>query len=296
MITLVRLIFLSLSRLPLAVLYAITDVLYFIVYRGFGVNRKLTEKNLGNSFPDKNAREIRQLGNQAARNLLNVGAEIIKGLSISEEQLRRRFSVKNAESVNRYFDQGQSVIIIAAHHCNWEWVLFAASIDLKAPMDALFEPLHYPSIDRLFLNSRTRFGANMISAMGGIKELVKTGKPVRAIGIVGDQGPGPQERKYWMQFLNQDTAFYESIQTIIRLTKSPVFFVSMKRVRRGFYEIQLDEVATPPYGKDMAALENYVRTLEAHIKEYPADWMWAYRRWRYDRGIDARYPRRHRIR
>ena len=189
MTTLVRLIFHSLSRLPLAVLYAITDVLYFIVYRGFGVNRKLTEKNLGNSFPDKNAREIRQLGNQAARNLLNVGAEIIKGLSISEEQLRRRLSVKNAESVNRYFDQGQSVIIIAAHHCNWEWVLFAASINLKAPMDALFEPLHYPSIDRLFLNSRTRFGANMISAMGGIKELVKTGKPVRAIGIVGDQGP-----------------------------------------------------------------------------------------------------------
>ncbi len=296
MTSLAKLIFHSLSRLPLAVLYAVTDVLYLIVYRGFGVSRKLTEKNLRNSFPDKSAREIRQLGNQAARNLLSVGAEAIKGLTISEEQLRRRISVKNMESVNRYVDQGQSVILIAAHHCNWEWVLFAASMHLKAPMEALFEPLHYPSVDRLFLDSRSRFGVNMISAMGGIKGLINTDKPVRAIGIVGDQGPGPQERKYWTQFLNQDTAFFKSIQTIIRLTQLPVFFVNMKRVRRGFYEVQVDEVATPPYGKDMVVLENYVRALEAHIKKYPADWMWAYRRWRYDRDIDARYPRRHRIR
>lgn len=296
MTALARLFYYSLSRLPLAVLYAITDALYFIVYRGFGATRKLTETNLRNSFPEKSAREIRQLGNRATRNLLSVGGEIIKGLTINEDELRRRLIVKNSESVNNYLDQGQSVILITAHHCNWEWILFAAGMNIRAPVDALFEPLNHPSVDRLFLALRTRFGANMVTAMGGIKDLVKTDSPVRAIGIVGDQGPGPQERKYWTQFLNQDTAFFKSIQTIARLTQAPLFFANMKRMRRGFYEVRLDEVATPPHGKDMAALENYVRALEAHIKEYPADWMWAYRRWKYDRDIDSRYTRRHRIR
>ena len=46
-----------LSRLPLRVLYAITDVLYVLVYHVWRFRRRLTTSNLQRSFPDRSSAE-----------------------------------------------------------------------------------------------------------------------------------------------------------------------------------------------------------------------------------------------
>ena len=47
---------------------------------------------------------------------------------------------------------------------------------------------------------------------------------------------------------------------------------------------------------DNAVIDAYVRALETQIAAYPSEWLWAYRRWKYDRTVDAVRNRRHRLR
>ena len=60
------------SLLPFKVLYAISDLIYFIAYHIIRYRRRVVAKNLRNSFPEKGADELMCLaaylaGNEQAR-------------------------------------------------------------------------------------------------------------------------------------------------------------------------------------------------------------------------------------
>ena len=58
--------------------------------------------------------------------------------------------------------------------------------------------------------------------------------------MVADQEPTTSEHKHWTRFLNRETAFYMGAEEIARVTRYPAFFVGMRRVSRGFYEMELN--------------------------------------------------------
>ena len=96
------------------------------------------------------------------------------------------------------------------------------------------------------------------------------------------------EEKHWTRFLNQDTAFFVGADKIARITRAPVFFVGMTRMRRGYYEARLQLLAEPPYaGEGTDIIERYARVAEAHITQHPADWLWMYRKWKYKKPLYA---------
>jgi Kdo2-lipid IVA lauroyltransferase/acyltransferase len=66
-------------------------------------------------------------------------------------------------------------------------------------------------------------------------------------------------------------------------------YVSMKRVRRGYYEVRLEVMAEPPYGEEAGTeiAESYARRLEATIRESPEDWLWIHNKWKYPKPADA---------
>ena len=49
------------SLLPFKVLYAISDLIYFIAYHIIRYRRRVVAKNLRNSFPEKGADELRAI-------------------------------------------------------------------------------------------------------------------------------------------------------------------------------------------------------------------------------------------
>jgi len=76
---------------------------------------------------------------------------------------------------------------------------------------------------------------------------------------------------------------------LARILKAVVVFVSMHRVRRGYYTMRVSVLAEPPYdrGAGTEVIERYVRALEAEIRESPADWLWIHRKWKYPKPADA---------
>ena len=275
---LVRLI----SKLPFWVLYAVSDFLFIVSYRLIRYRRKMVWNNLKNSFPEKSDDELRRIEKEFYKNLCDYAVEMLKLLTIDEQELKRRVVFKNPEVLLNYHAEGKSVLDLTSHHFNWEWLLTSFSILLRDRVDFVYQPVRSPFFEKVSLYSRTRFGAYAIKRDEVAREIVKRKNIVRSLAVVGDQYPGyKHDKKFATKFLNQDTVFFYGSYQIALLTQYPVVYASIKKTKRGYYEATLIRLAEPPYDKnDNRVLESYIRMVEQAIRERPAEWLWSHNRWK----------------
>jgi len=166
--------------------------------------------------------------------------------------------------------------------------LLAAGAALDVPVDAVYKPQRVAALDRFLRETRSRFGGNPIPHKEFLVEVLKRKTSARAFALVADQTPGKSEEKYWTRFLNQDTAFFVGADKIARITRSPVIFVGMRRLSRGYYEAKLELLAEPPYSGDTTQIiERYARAVERQILASPADFLWLHRKWKYKKPAYA---------
>lgn len=278
-----------LSKLPLSFLYLVSDLIYFLIYYLVGYRKKVVYHNIKNAFPSKTDKETKNIARGFYKNLSDIIIETIKAISISEEELRKRITIKNKEVLQQYIEKGKiSVIAMTSHQCNWEWVLLGCGVHYPFSMNGIYKPLSNPYFQRLMLGIRSRFGGNPIPMASTVMEIIKKKNEPRAYGFVADQAPMRSHRKYWTEFLNQDTAFFVGAEKIAQLTKFPAIFIGMKRIKRGYYEINMKKLSSPPYhGGSHELLERYAREVEKQIIENPSDWLWSHKRWKYKKATYA---------
>jgi KDO2-lipid IV(A) lauroyltransferase len=272
----------SISRLPLSVLYALSSFTAFVLQYIVRYRAKVIHQNLQNSFPEKTEAEINQITSDFYLNLTDVSFESLKLLDISKEALEKRVRITNIDVPMSTLDNGQSHLGLTSHLCNWEWLLQICAIQSSYPIDAVYKPLHNEKMDQFIYNLRARFGAHPVAMKDTLRELVKNRKTVRSMAMVADQTPPHSEIQHWATFLNQYTPFYVGGDKIGGAMQMPVLFVSMKRVKRGYYEVTFEILKDIPISKEGHEItELYIKRLEACIKEQPSNWLWSHRRWKH---------------
>ncbi|MDE2004116.1 MAG: hypothetical protein KGJ25_11350 [Betaproteobacteria bacterium] len=285
-----------LTRLPLPLLYMLGSFAYFVAFHVLRWHRDLAARNLANSFPGKSDRERAQILRQSYVNLGQTLAETFWGFGASAEELTRRVEIENPELIERYVSQGSPVLVLAAHVCNWEWLLPATGAQFSIPIDAVYKPLRVASLDEFIRSARSRFGGKPIPIQSFLFELMRRAGEARAYAMVADQTPPRNMDKFWTRFLNQDTAFFVGADKIARFLEAPVLYVAMRRVSKGHYVVRLHVLAEPPYehGGSLQVVERYARQLESEIQASPADWLWVHNKWKYPKPVDdpAHSPRK----
>jgi KDO2-lipid IV(A) lauroyltransferase len=274
-----------LSRLPLPILYLFSPLVYVVTYYLLGHRKHILFDNLRQCFPEKSEAEIVALAKRNFRNFSDVLIEVLKGISMSDAEFLRRVEFRNLELLTDYARERKPMVLLAAHHCNWEWLLLGACLRVPFPLDVVYKPLDNDLFEALMLHARERFGGNLIAPENFIAEIIK--RRGQAVGFVmnADQTPLREEEKYWSRFMNRDTAFFLGADKIARMTRAPVFFVAMRRVARGRYEAEVSELARPPFESGHAVVERYVRALEELVRQSPEDWLWIYNKWKYKKPL-----------
>lgn len=271
-----------LSKLPFRVLYLVSDFLFLVSYHIVKYRRKLVWRNLKNAFPSKPESELKDIEKTFYKNLCDYGVEMIKLLTIEKEELKRRVKFINPEVSIKYIHNGQSLLNLASHQFNWEWLLAAGSFILPGQMDFVYQPVNNKFFDTFSHTCRTRFGAYGIKRDTVAREVIKRKDIVRNIAIVGDQYPGwGHDKRYAATFLHQPTVFFNGPNQLALLTQFPVLYYAMRKVKRGYYEATIIELALPPYEKDKTdVLKNYILEIEKVIHNDPAGWLWSHNRWK----------------
>jgi KDO2-lipid IV(A) lauroyltransferase len=279
----------TLGLLPLPVLYALGRFVAFVAFHVMRWHRPLAARNIARSFPEKNTTERAAILRKAYVNLGYTFAEAVWGWRADGRALAQRVLIDNRELINRFVADRQSVVLLAAHFCNWEWLMLAACAELGIPISPLYKPLRVTSVDDYVHDARARFGGRPIALDNLLFELTLRGGEPRAFAMLADQTPARDSPKHWRRFLNQDTAFYAGLGMIARYLDAPVIFVAMRRERRGVYTAHLHLICEPPYDDDPEAriVDGYATLLEAEIRRTPEDFLWVHRKWKYPKPADA---------
>ena len=275
-----------LAMLPLGFLYGLASLLGWLAFRVFPYREELVRTHLKLAFPERDEAGIRDIMRRYYAGFAQMLVEIIKSASMPAEEIRRRVRIVGLEKPRELLAQGKSVLMVAAHQCNWEWMLLAICLELGYPVDAAYKPLVNAWAEREMKIVRSRFGCLLIPAKELLPQIIKRRGIVRAIAMVADQEPTTSEHKHWTRFLNRDTAFYMGPEEIARVTHLPVFFIVMRRVARGSYELGFEPLLGPGERLPPGELtERYARLVEQQIRDAPPDWPWSHKRWKLKKSV-----------
>jgi KDO2-lipid IV(A) lauroyltransferase len=161
-------------------------------------------------------------------------------------------------------------------------MLGTCSLVLSAPIDGVYQKIKSPFFEKLMFRIRGRFGAKPVEKNHVFRESLKKRNVSHILALVADQSPPRSDKNvYWTTFLNQDTVFYNGMERIGTSFDWPLLYAAMKRIKRGFYEIEFMELEAEPAGANPGSMvKKYAEILEKHIKEDPADWLWSHNRWK----------------
>jgi Kdo2-lipid IVA lauroyltransferase/acyltransferase len=275
-----------LSRLPMWALYAFSTFLYFLAYYVVRHRHQVISDQIAKVFPAMSVAERAAIHQRFLKNFCDVLVEVLKSLSMSASDMTAHVRILNMTLARHYLDAGKSVMLVTSHLCNWEWLLHGVVLQLGYPLDAAYKPLHDPWAERLMLGVRSRFGAHLIPAKELLADFLRRRDVIRALAMNADQAPVSTDKRYWTQFLGQDTAFYIGAEQIARATRLPIVYLVMRRVGRGYYEVEMQQLWD---GREIleanAITERYARACEIDVLKSPADWLWSYRRWRLQKPL-----------
>ena len=245
----------------------------------------MVRENLKRSFPDKTDRELLATEKKFYHHLCDLLFESMKMATISKEEMSRRMKILNYEPLLKHYDENKSVLLITSHYGNWEWTSsFSMYLPADKPMYQVYKQQKNKLFDRLIYNLRIRFGSvnvevsELFDVLSSLKQQGKMGM----IGLISDQSPSRKGIKYQSQFLNQRTPVITGTEIIAKKYDFPVYFVQIRRVKRGYYTCNPVPICLHPQESGKFEItEKYIRLLEQEIMAEPAYWLWSHRRWKF---------------
>jgi Kdo2-lipid IVA lauroyltransferase/acyltransferase len=271
-----------LSLLPLFVLYRLADTFYVIIFYIIGYRRKVVKENLVNAFSEKTITEIYAIEKQFYKFLASLFIEVIKMKNISKKELNKRVKFKNADLVEAYLKNNESVLFCSSHYGNYEWVCMAIGLNFSGSHFPIYKPLSSETFDNWFLTMRSKFGNHMVSMRQTLRAIQANKHKPTMFTFGSDQAPSKDESNYWTTFLNQESSIQLGLEKIAKKTNRPVFYLKINYLKRGYYEVDCVPICLNPSETAEFEITNmHTQFLEDIIKEAPAYWLWSHRRWKY---------------
>ena len=277
----------AVARLPLSVLYILSDLAYYPTYYIIGYRRETVRHNLELVFGTEDRGKILQTEKKFYRHLCDCVVETVKLLHISDAEIDRRVEVINGNLVDEIIRSGHSVVLFLGHYGNWEWVQ-AIIHHFNEPLvgGQIYKHLHNEMMDRVMLKIRSRFGLECIPQEKAVRRLIgiERGGQKFVIGFISDQRPTGGALHHWMDFLGQDTPYLVGGETIGNHTDARFVYLDVRKPSRGHYRMTFcpivpdqDDSGQFPYTR------KFMKMLEQTILSDPAWWLWSHKRWKRKR-------------
>ncbi len=275
------------SKLPWRLFYAFSTTIFLLTYYIFRYRRKTVTENLTLVFPQKSVQEISSIRKDFYKHMCDMFLEMIKSISISNEEMKERFRVTNLNTLNELEAKGESIMVFMAHYASYEW---ANVVDIQTNIQAvgIYKPLANKYFDRLVRRIRARFGSRVIPTKNAMEEITKDKNRdgVRMYGLAADQSPKIYKATYWTDFMGVKVPTFLGAEVLAKRLGIKVFYLKVEKVKRGYYEATFVPIADDPNTcEEYAIVKNYLRILEKQIKNKPQYYLWTHKRWKHRNAI-----------
>jgi len=269
------------SILPFWVLYRVSDFLYILVFYVLKYRKEMVFRNMKKAFPNKSDAEIMAMRKNFYHFFTDIIVETFKIFTISADQVKKRSRITDLSVIEEIEREGKDYLIVTGHYGNWELAGASISLSIKNLLYVLYKPLSNKYFDRLIYNSRIKFGTKLISVKNSFERIKSLIGKKSVFAFISDQAARP-ERAYWTVFLNQDAPVFMGAELIAKKYNLPIVYVSIKRVKRGYYEVNFEKLFdNPKQTKKGEITEKYTKRIEQDIIENPEIWLWTHNRWKH---------------
>lgn len=276
-------ILLFVSILPFRIIYIISDIVYFFVYRVFGYRKKVVRENLALALPHLSQKERLIIEKKSYMHLCDMFLEMIKTISISKKEMDRRFVFKNLDVYNSLEKDGKSIALLCSHYASYEWVVSMNSkISYKGY--GIYKKINNKYFDSLVRRIRSKFDAELIPINKTAEVIAHnySNKIKSLYGFVSDQSPQLKSKNYWHNFMGIEVPVYVGVELLSKKFDMNVVFLKVSKVKRGFYEAELEVLSTNiKEVPDFEIMDVFLKKVEQQILEAPEYYLWTHRRWKH---------------
>ena len=274
---------LIISILPFRILYILSDIICFIVYRVIGYRKKVVRSNLALALPHLSDQERLVIEKKSYKHLCDMFLEMIKTMSISKKEMEKRFTYKNLEEYRNLEKEGKSIALMLAHYASYEWVV---SMNSKVSFKGygIYKKVNNKYFDRLVRRIRSKFDAELISIDKTSEVIAKNyaNNVKSTYGFASDQSPQLRGINHWHKFMGIEVPVYVGGELLSKKFNMNMMFLKVSKVKRGYYEAEFEllsnDVKSVP---NFELMNTFLGKVEQQILEAPEYYLWTHRRWKH---------------
>lgn len=259
----------------------LSDFIYFFIYTLLKYRIKVVRKNLNIAFPKKSEKEKRDIEKKFYHHMCDLFLEMAKSYGISEKEIKKRMVYTNFDLVKKYEAQNKSIIFICGHYASYEW-LMSLGYFLKHKSYAIYSPLSNTYFDRLVQQIRMKHKGYLLSRYTASNKMKrhKDEGIISAYGFAADQSAA-NARSYRREFLGLRVPVFAGAERIGKKMDTPIVFVAIRKVKRGFYETTFEVLAENPNDyPDFQITDMFFERLEQQIRKQPEYYLWTHNRFK----------------
>lgn len=273
------------SKLPFKVIYLFSDLVYIFVYNLFAYRKKVVINNLRLAFPDYSKSKHEAIAKTFYKHLCDMIFESIKSISMSEEEIKKRFKLGDLSVFSELESKNKSVILILGHYGNWEWI-FILQTFINHKGYGIYKRLKNKYFDRLVKRIRAKYDTQLITTKETVSVLnnVTAKGELAASGFISDQSPKKGKAFHWQEFMGVEVPVYTGAEMLAKRLDHAVVYTRISKVKRGHYKCSFELITEEPkLIPDYEITDLFLRLLEEQIREEPAYYLWTHKRWKHRR-------------
>ncbi|MEZ7516032.1 lysophospholipid acyltransferase family protein [Flavobacterium frigidarium] len=273
------------SILPFPIFYALSDVIYFLIYHIIGYRKKTVRNNLALALPHLSEAERRVIEKKFYQHFCDMFLEMAKTMTISEEEINKRFVITNPELVTEYEQKGKSIMLLASHYASWEWLL-ALNKKLSFQGVGVYKKLANKYFDKLVIDIRSKYNTKLVVTRETIPLIANNQRKgiLSMYGMASDQSPKNDRIIHWGNFMGIDVPVHTGAEVLAKKYDLTVLFAKVEKVKRGYYQATLIPLTDDPKSIPNFEITNmFIKEVEKQIHEAPEYYFWTHKRWKHSR-------------
>jgi lauroyl/myristoyl acyltransferase len=273
------------SILPFPIFYLLSDVVYFLVYYVIGYRKKTVRANIALALPHLSPEQRLSIEKKSYHHLCDMFMEMTKTMTISLEEMNKRFIITNIEVIKEYEKKEKSIVLLASHYASWEWLLV---LNQKVSYQGVgvYKKISNKYFDKLIRDLRSKYNTQLVTTSKTIPLINHNQKSgiLSIYGLASDQSPKADRIFHWDSFMGVEVPVHTGAEMLAKRHDLNVIFAKVKKVKRGYYEATLVPLSDDPKSvSDFGITHAFIKEVEKQIYEAPEYYFWTHKRWKHRR-------------
>jgi len=255
-----------------------------VVFYLVPIRKKVVLQNLTRAFPTKSNHEIKKIALYNYQSITITFFEFMYFPSATKQEMKSIIDITLTDECKEIVVEKIGFMFLTAHFGNWELSALSFPLMYDFIFHILAQPQRNPYVTKWSTDAREAFGNKVIMVGVSVRHIIEALKKNGVVGLAGDQrGPVDSPR---IDFLGVPTAYHLGTPTIILKTKSKVLVGFAIRQTDYNYKMNVEKLdLTNLIGsqkEQIIEIQNrYIRILEKYVREYPEQYFWMHKIWKY---------------